>query len=123
MVYPPADSASPPLAMATETLAVFSDYPPDFFDFIIVDECHRSGANDESTWRGILDYFAPAVQMDMIATPKRDENNDTYRYFGDPVYVYIYSLKDHYPPLILHQPHSWLHPRKGGAEVCLFTSF
>lgn len=70
----------------------FGEYPPDFFDFIVIDECHRGGANDESTWRGILDYFAPAVQMGMTATPKRDENVDTYAYFGDP--VYIYSLKD-----------------------------
>jgi type I restriction enzyme R subunit len=70
----------------------FGEYPPDFFDFIIVDECHRGGANDESTWRGILEYFSPAVQMGMTATPKRDENVDTYTYFGDP--VFIYSLKE-----------------------------
>jgi len=70
----------------------FGEYPPDFFDFIVVDECHRGGANDESTWREILEYFAPAVQLGMTATPKRTENIDTYRYFGEPVYVY--SLKD-----------------------------
>ncbi len=70
----------------------FGDYPPDFFDFIIIDECHRGGANDESNWRGILDYFAPAVQLGLTATPKRDENVDTYAYFGDPVYTY--SLKE-----------------------------
>jgi len=70
----------------------FGEYPPDFFDFIVIDECHRGGANDESTWRGILDYFAPAVKLGLTATPKRDENVDTYRYFGDPIYVY--SLKD-----------------------------
>lgn len=69
----------------------FGDYPRDFFDFIIVDECHRGGANDESNWRGILEYFAPAVQLGLTATPKREENVDTYKYFGDP--VYIYSLK------------------------------
>ena len=69
----------------------FGEYPPDFFDFIIIDECHRGGANDESTWRGILDYFAPAVQLGLTATPKRKDNVDTYAYFGDPVYVY--SLK------------------------------
>lgn len=69
----------------------FGDYPPDFFDFIVIDECHRGGANDESTWRGILDYFAPAVQLGLTATPKREKNADTYDYFGDP--VYIYSLK------------------------------
>jgi len=70
----------------------FGDYPPDFFDFIIVDECHRGGANDESTWRGILEYFAPAVQLGLTATPKRQDNVDTYRYFGEPVYTY--SLKE-----------------------------
>ena len=70
----------------------FGDYLPDFFDFIIIDECHRGGARDESTWRGILEYFAPAVQLGMTATPKRNENVDTYSYFGEPVYVY--SLKE-----------------------------
>ena len=70
----------------------FGEYPPDFFDFIVIDECHRGGANDESNWRGILDYFAPAVQLGLTATPKRQDNVDTYKYFGDP--VYIYSLKD-----------------------------
>jgi type I restriction enzyme, R subunit len=70
----------------------FGDYPPDFFDFIIIDECHRGGANDESNWRGIMDYFAPAVQLGLTATPKRKDNVDTYAYFGEP--VYIYSLKD-----------------------------
>lgn len=70
----------------------FGEYPPDFFDFIVIDECHRGGANDESNWRGILEYFAPAVQLGLTATPKRKDNIDTYRYFGEP--VYIYSLKD-----------------------------
>jgi len=70
----------------------FGDYPPDFFDFIVIDECHRGGANDESTWRGILEYFAPAVQLGLTATPKRKDNIDTYKYFGEP--VFIYSLKD-----------------------------
>ena len=73
-------------------LPYFGEYPPDFFDFIVIDECHRGGANDESSWRGILDYFAPAVQMGMTATPKRKDNVDTYAYFSDP--VYIYSLKE-----------------------------
>ena len=70
----------------------FGDYPPDFFDFIVIDECHRGGANDEGSWRAILDYFAPAVQLGLTATPKRTINMDTYAYFGEPVYVY--SLKD-----------------------------
>jgi type I restriction enzyme R subunit len=70
----------------------FGDYPPDFFDFIVIDECHRGGANDEGNWRDILNYFAPAVQLGLTATPKRQANADTYAYFGEPVYVY--SLKD-----------------------------
>jgi type I restriction enzyme, R subunit len=70
----------------------FGEYPEDYFDFIIIDECHRGGANDESNWRGILEYFSPAVQMGLTATPKRDDNVDTYKYFGEP--VYIYSLKE-----------------------------
>jgi len=70
----------------------FGEYPADYFDFIIIDECHRGGANDESNWRGILEYFAPAVQLGLTATPKRVENIDTYKYFGEPVYVY--SLKE-----------------------------
>jgi type I restriction enzyme, R subunit len=70
----------------------FGEYPPDFFDFIIIDECHRGGANDESTWRDILNYFSPAVQLGLTATPKRRDNVDTYLYFGEPVFTY--SLKD-----------------------------
>ncbi len=70
----------------------FGEYPSDFFDFIVIDECHRGGANDESNWRDILDYFSPAVQLGLTATPKRKDNADTYTYFGEP--VYIYSLKE-----------------------------
>ena len=70
----------------------FGDYPPDFFDFIVIDECHRGGAKDESTWREILEYFTPAVQLGLTATPKRRNNADTYAYFGEPVYTY--SLKE-----------------------------
>ena len=69
----------------------FGNYPNDFFDFIIIDECHRGGAKDESSWRAILDYFKPAYQLGLTATPKRTINVDTYNYFGEP--VYIYSLK------------------------------
>ena len=70
----------------------FGDYPPDFFDLVVIDECHRGGANDEGSWRAILDYFAPAVQLGLTATPKRTLNADTYAYFGEPVFTY--SLKD-----------------------------
>ena len=72
--------------------ANFGQYPRDYFDFIIIDECHRGGANDESNWRAILNYFEPATQLGLTATPKRDVNADTYKYFGEP--VYIYSLKE-----------------------------
>ena len=72
--------------------AYYNQYPKDYFDLIIIDECHRGGANDEGNWRGILDYFSPAVQLGLTATPKRKDNVDTYKYFGDP--VYIYSLKE-----------------------------
>jgi len=74
------------------TAAYYNQYPKDYFDFIIIDECHRGGANDEGNWRGILEYFSPAVQLGLTATPKRKDNVDTYKYFGDP--VYIYSLKE-----------------------------
>jgi type I restriction enzyme R subunit len=70
---------------------LYEKYPPDFFDFIIVDECHRGSANDEGNWRKILDYFTGATQLGMTATPKRNDNADTYEYFGDPLYTY--SLK------------------------------
>jgi type I restriction enzyme R subunit len=90
---------SQPISLAAESLIEygselynFGQYPTDYFDFIIIDECHRGGANDEGNWRGILNYFSPAVQLGLTATPKRVDNVDTYKYFGDP--VYIYSLKE-----------------------------
>lgn len=69
----------------------YKQYPPEFFDLIIIDECHRGGANDESEWRQLMEYFKPAVQLGMTATPRRKENANTYKYFGEP--VYSYSLK------------------------------
>jgi type I restriction enzyme R subunit len=78
--------------MDGEPSPYFGEYPPDFFDFIIIDECHRGGAKDESTWRAILDYFEPAVKLGLTATPKRKDNVDTYAYFKKPVYAY--SLKE-----------------------------
>lgn len=78
--------------MTGEVEPLYQEYPADFFDFIIIDECHRGGANDESEWRAILEYFKPAVQLGLTATPKRKNNADTYAYFGDPVYTY--ALKD-----------------------------
>jgi type I restriction enzyme R subunit len=70
----------------------FGNYPQDFFDFVIIDECHRGGSNDESSWREILEYFKPAIHLGLTATPKKEDNADTYNYFGQPVYTY--SLKE-----------------------------
>ena len=75
----------------TNAVEYYKQYPQDFFDFIIIDECHRGGANDESEWRKLMEYFAPAYQLGLTATPRRTINADTYRYFGEPVYQY--SLK------------------------------
>ena len=69
----------------------YKQWPQNFFDFIIIDECHRGGANDESEWRQLMEWFKPAVQLGMTATPKRKVNANTYEYFGEP--VYSYSLK------------------------------
>lgn len=70
---------------------LYREYAPDFFDLIIIDECHRGSARDESNWREILEYFKSAYQIGMTATPLRGDNRDTYRYFGNPIYTY--SLK------------------------------
>jgi type I restriction enzyme R subunit len=71
---------------------LYKEFAPDFFDLIIVDECHRGSAKEDSNWREILEYFAPAYQLGMTATPMRDENRDTYLYFGNPIYTY--SLRE-----------------------------
>jgi len=70
----------------------FGEYEHDFFDLVIIDECHRGGANDESTWREILNHFDSAVHLGLTATPKRSDNVNTYDYFGEPVFTY--SLKE-----------------------------
>ncbi len=62
----------------------FGDYPEDFFDFVIVDECHRGSARDDSNWREILEWFKPAYQLGMTATPLHEDNRDIYRYLHDP---------------------------------------
>jgi len=69
----------------------FGQYPKDFFDLVIIDECHRGGAKDESNWRSILEYFEPAVQLGLTATPRVDQNVNTYTYFK--YHAYEYSLK------------------------------
>lgn len=75
-------------ALSTPSTDLFRQYRPDFFDLIIIDECHRGSSRDESAWRAVLDYFAPAVQFGMTATPLREESRDSYEYFGNPVYTY-----------------------------------
>ena len=75
-----------------DVTAYYKQYPADFFDLVIIDECHRGSANDESSWRAILNHFQSAVHLGLTATPKRDDNGDTYKYFGNPIYEY--SLKD-----------------------------
>ena len=67
---------------------LYREYPRDFFDLVIVDECHRGSARDDSNWRSILEWFAPAIQLGMTATPLREDNRDTYEYFGAPIYEY-----------------------------------
>ena len=67
---------------------LYKEFAPDFFDLIIVDECHRGSASEDSNWREILEYFEPAYQLGMTATPLRDDNRDTYLYFGNPIYTY-----------------------------------
>lgn len=82
---------------------LFEEYPRDFFDLIIIDECHRSGFG---TWNDILKYYSGAVHMGMTATPKRTDNVDSYKYFGDPIYVYSYGqgVQDGYlAPFIVHR--------------------
>ncbi len=69
----------------------FRKFPRDFFDMIVIDECHRGSASDESNWRKILDYFTESVHLGLTATPLREDNKDTYEYFGNPIYTY--SLK------------------------------
>ena len=67
---------------------LYKEFGPDFLDLIVVDECHRGSAQDDSNWREILKYFKPAYQLGMTATPLRKDNRNTYRYFGNPLYTY-----------------------------------
>lgn len=67
---------------------LYKEYSPEIFVRIIIDECHRGSAKDESNWREILQYFKPSVQLGMTATPLRKDNRVTYRYFGNPIYQY-----------------------------------
>ena len=75
-------------ALTTSSEDVFRQYAPDFFDLIVIDECHRGSARDSSSWRKVLDYFSAATHFGMTATPLREESRDSYEYFGNPVYTY-----------------------------------
>jgi len=90
---------------------LYKEYAPEFFDLIIVDECHRGSARDDSNWREILEYFEPAYQLGMTATPLRDDNRDTYAYFGDPLYTYSLRRKlwesDLFPIYVLAASRFW----------------
>jgi type I restriction enzyme R subunit len=68
--------------------SLYRQFRPDYFDLVIVDECHRGSAAEGSQWRAILEYFSPAVQIGLTATPISTKDADTYRYFGDPLYEY-----------------------------------
>lgn len=70
---------------------IFKEYSRDFFDLVIIDECHRGSAKEDSAWREVLEYFSSAVQIGMTATPKETKDVSNINYFGEP--VYIYSLK------------------------------
>lgn len=70
----------------------YKEYPQDFFDLVLIDECHRGSANEAGSWRAILDHFGSAVHLGLTATPKRTDNVDTYEYFQKPVFEY--SLKE-----------------------------
>lgn len=75
-----------------EDQKAFKQVAPDFFDLIVIDECHRGSASEDSAWREILDYFSSATQIGLTATPKETHDVSSTDYFGDPVYVY--SLKE-----------------------------
>jgi type I restriction enzyme R subunit len=76
------------LAEDERRTGLYREFPREFFDLVIVDECHRGSARDASNWRDILEYYDSAYQLGMTATPKRQDNIDTYRYFGNPIYTY-----------------------------------
>lgn len=71
-----------------DELELFRQYDPDYFDLVIIDECHRGSARDNSQWRRILEYFSPATQVGLTATPISEKEADTFGYFGEPVYEY-----------------------------------
>lgn len=91
------------LYSGAENNRLYQQYPRDFFDLIIIDECHRSGYG---SWKEILNHFSGAIHLGMTATPKRTDNVDTYAYFGEPVYIYSFGqgVQDGYlAPYLVHR--------------------
>lgn len=94
------------LAEDTNRIGAFRTLPRDFFDLIVIDECHRGSSSDDSNWRIILEYFNQSVQLGLTATPLRDDNKDTYAYFGNPLYTYSLrqGIEDGFlAPYIVHR--------------------
>lgn len=94
------------LAEDNNRVGAFRSLPRDFFDLIVIDECHRGSAIDDSNWRVILNYFNQSVQLGLTATPLRDDNKDTYAYFGNPLYTYSLrqGIEDGFlAPYIVHR--------------------
>ena len=94
------------LAEDDNRVGAFRKLPRDFFDLIVIDECHRGSATDDSNWRIILNYFNQSVQIGLTATPLRDDNKDTYAYFGNPLYTYSLrqGIEDGFlAPYIVHR--------------------
>lgn len=94
------------LAEDSNRVGAFRNLPTDFFDLIVIDECHRGSATDDSNWRVILNYFNQSVQLGLTATPLRDDNKDTYAYFGNPLYTYSLrqGIEDGFlAPYIVHR--------------------
>ena len=94
------------MAEDSNRVGAFRNLPRDFFDLIVIDECHRGSATDDSNWRVILNYFDQSVQLGLTATPLRDDNKDTYAYFGNPLYTYSLrqGIEDGFlAPYIVHR--------------------
>ena len=113
------------LAEDKNRVGAFRNLPRNFFDLIVIDECHRGSASDDSNWRVILEYFNKAVQLGLTATPLRDDNKDTYQYFGNPLYTYSLKqgIEDGFlAPYIVHRvvtdadATGW-RPREGQVDV------
>ena len=94
------------IAEDANRVGAFRQLPQDFFDLIVIDECHRGSSSGDSNWRIILDYFDTATQLGLTATPQRDDNKDTYAYFGNPLYTYTLKqgIEDGFlAPYVVHR--------------------